>query len=170
MRSRARDSATDEQQARARGVLDECAAARHRTTLNFQLSTISYRAETWRLARLLNSFLPMDDKLPQDFRERAFRFTLKLFDYCAELGRIPGPTRCVGDQLFDAGNSIGANLAESKGSYSRKELAAALILGANGLAVPPDVAVRRLRLATVRDALVAGQDLALVVDPRRSPG
>ena len=66
----------------------------------------------------------MDDKLPQEFRERAFRFTLKLFDYCAELGRIPGPTRCVGDQLFDAGSSIGANLAESKGSYSRKELAA----------------------------------------------
>jgi len=66
----------------------------------------------------------MDDKLPQDFRERAFRFTLKLFDYCAELGHIPGPCRRVGDQLFDAGSSIGANLAESKGSYSRKELAA----------------------------------------------
>ena len=66
----------------------------------------------------------MDDKLPPSFRERAFRFTLKLFDYCAELGRIPGPARRVGDQLFDAGSSIGANLAESKGSYSRKELAA----------------------------------------------
>jgi len=66
----------------------------------------------------------MDDKLPQNFRERAFRFTLKLFDYCAELGGIPGPARRVGDQLFDSGSSIGANLAESKGSYSRKELAA----------------------------------------------
>ena len=30
----------------------------------------------------------------------------------------------VAFQLFDSGSSIGANLAESKGSYSRKELAA----------------------------------------------
>ena len=66
----------------------------------------------------------MDDELPQDFRERAFRFTLKLFDYCAELGGIPGPARRLSYQLFDAGGSIGANLAESRGSYSRKELAA----------------------------------------------
>jgi four helix bundle protein len=66
----------------------------------------------------------MDDKLPANFRERAFRFTLKLYDYCAELGGIPGPARRVADQLFDSGSSIGANLAESKGSYSRKELAA----------------------------------------------
>jgi four helix bundle protein len=66
----------------------------------------------------------MDDKLPANFRERAFRFTLKLYDYCAELGRIPGPARRVADQLLDAGSSIGANLAESKGSYSRKKLAA----------------------------------------------
>ena len=66
----------------------------------------------------------MDDRLPPNFRARAFRFTLKLFDFCQELGRIPGPTRRLGDQLFDAGSSIGANLAESKGSYSRKELAA----------------------------------------------
>jgi four helix bundle protein len=66
----------------------------------------------------------MDDKLPPNFRERAFRFTLKLFDYCAELGGIPGPARRLSDQLLDSGSSIGANLAESKGSYSRKELAA----------------------------------------------
>lgn len=65
----------------------------------------------------------MNDKLPLNFRERAFRFTLKLVDFCAELGRIPGPAHRVADQLFDAGSSIGANLAESKGSYSRKELA-----------------------------------------------
>ena len=76
------------------------------------------------LARLLNRRYRTDDKLPVNFRERAFQFTLKLFDFCAELGRIPGPARRLGDQLFDAGSSIGANLAQSKGSYSRKELAA----------------------------------------------
>ena len=66
----------------------------------------------------------MAEHLPRDFRERAFKFTCQLFDFCDELGRIPGPTRQVAYQLFDAGSSIGANLAESKGSYSRRERAA----------------------------------------------
>ena len=65
----------------------------------------------------------MDGTLPPDFRERAFRFTLKLFDFCDDLSRHPGPRRTVANQLFDAGSAIGANLAESKASYSRKELA-----------------------------------------------
>ena len=60
---------------------------------------------------------------PEDFRERAFRFTCKLFDFCDELARIPGPSRRLANQLFDAGSSIGANLEESKASYSRRELA-----------------------------------------------
>jgi four helix bundle protein len=61
---------------------------------------------------------------PEDFRERSFRFTCKLFDFCEDLARTPGPRRQVANQLFDAGSSIGANLAESKASYSRRELAA----------------------------------------------
>ncbi|PYR57132.1 MAG: hypothetical protein DMF91_20210 [Acidobacteria bacterium] len=64
----------------------------------------------------------MADRLP-DFRERAFRFTCKLFDYCQDLARTPGPVRQIAHQLFDAGSSIGANLEESKASYSRRELA-----------------------------------------------
>jgi four helix bundle protein len=60
----------------------------------------------------------------QDFRERAFRFALRLFDYCEELAKFPGPRRRVANQLFDAGSSIGANLAESKSAHSRRELAA----------------------------------------------
>ena len=60
----------------------------------------------------------------EDWRERAFRFSCRLFDYCEELARIPGPRRRIADQLFDAGSSIGANLAESKSAYSRRELAA----------------------------------------------
>jgi four helix bundle protein len=66
--------------------------------------------------------MPID--LSNDLRERAFRFTCKLFDYCDDLARNPGPSRRLANQLFDAGSSIGANLAESKAAYSRKELAA----------------------------------------------
>jgi four helix bundle protein len=65
----------------------------------------------------------MSKELPQDFRERAFRFTCKLFDFCDELARTPGPCRQIANQLFDAGSSIGANLEESKAAYSRRELA-----------------------------------------------
>ena len=65
----------------------------------------------------------MADTWPEDFRERAFRFTCKLFDFCDDLARTPGPARQIGNQLFDAGSSIGANLEESKASYSRRELA-----------------------------------------------
>jgi four helix bundle protein len=64
----------------------------------------------------------MAKEYEQDFRERAFRFTCKLFDYCDDLARIPGPSRRLANQLFDAGSSIGANLAESKAAYSRREL------------------------------------------------
>jgi four helix bundle protein len=60
----------------------------------------------------------------KDLRERAFRFTCKLFDFCEEVARTPGPARRLANQLFDAGSSIGANLAESQSAYSRRELAA----------------------------------------------
>jgi four helix bundle protein len=60
----------------------------------------------------------------KDLRERAFRFTCKLFDFCEEVARNPGPARRLANQLFDAGSSIGANLAESQGAYSRRDLAA----------------------------------------------
>jgi four helix bundle protein len=66
----------------------------------------------------------MSGELPQDFRERAFRFTCRLFDFCEDLARTPGPCRTIANQLFDAGSSIGANLEESKAAYSRRDLAA----------------------------------------------
>jgi four helix bundle protein len=65
----------------------------------------------------------MAERLPEDFRERAFRFTCKLFDFCEDLARTPGPSRQIANQLFDAGSSIGANLEESKAAYSRRDLA-----------------------------------------------
>jgi four helix bundle protein len=66
----------------------------------------------------------MTDHLPEDIRERAFKFTCKLFDFCEDLARNPGPTRRLANQLFDAGSSIGANLEESKAAYSRRDVAA----------------------------------------------
>lgn len=61
---------------------------------------------------------------PGDLRERAFRFSCRLFDFCVELARVPGPARQLANQLFNAGSSIGANLEEAKAAYSRRELAA----------------------------------------------
>jgi len=66
--------------------------------------------------------MPYSDE--KDFRERAFRFTCKLFDFCEDVAGTPGPARRLANQLFDAGSSIGANLAESQSAYSRRELAA----------------------------------------------
>ena len=65
----------------------------------------------------------MSKDIHEDFRDRAFRFTCKLFDYCEDLARTPGPSRRLANQLFDAGSSIGANLEESKAAYSRRDLA-----------------------------------------------
>jgi four helix bundle protein len=62
----------------------------------------------------------MDETCREDIRERAFRFTCQLFDYCEDLVRNPGMARQVAYQLFDAGSSIGANLQEAKAAYSRE--------------------------------------------------
>jgi four helix bundle protein len=73
-------------------------------------------------ARGLNSLPPMKYDSDREWRERSFRFACKLFDYCDEIGQRPGPARRLSYQLFDSGSSIGANLAESQASYSRREL------------------------------------------------
>jgi four helix bundle protein len=66
----------------------------------------------------------MRERFPDDWCERSFQFSCKLFDFCEELARNPGPRRQLANQLFNAGSSIGANLSESKSAYSRRELAA----------------------------------------------
>jgi len=66
----------------------------------------------------------MSSTKPEDIRERAFRFTCDLFDYCEDIALISGMSRRVAYQLFDAGGAIGANLEEAKAAYSRKEFAA----------------------------------------------
>jgi four helix bundle protein len=65
----------------------------------------------------------MDDSYGIEFRERAFRFTCDVFDFCEQLAATPGMSRRVAYQLFDAASSIGANLEEAKGAYSSRDFA-----------------------------------------------
>ena len=64
----------------------------------------------------------MDDRLPWDIRERAFRFACDVVRFCLAFGRKPG-CRHIADQLLDAGTSVGANSGEAKSAYSRREFA-----------------------------------------------
>ena len=59
----------------------------------------------------------MNDSRGIEFRERAFRFTCDIFDFCEELAAQPGMRRRVAYQLFDAVSSIGANLEEAKAAH-----------------------------------------------------
>jgi four helix bundle protein len=66
----------------------------------------------------------MADPIPTDLRERAFRFTCAVFDFCEDLSLVPGMARRVAYQLFDAASSIGANLEEAKAAYSPRDFTA----------------------------------------------
>ena len=63
---------------------------------------------------IVEALVRMSDSYGREFRERAFRFTCDIFDYCEELAAQPGMRRRVAYQLFDAVSSIGANLEEAK--------------------------------------------------------
>ena len=60
----------------------------------------------------------------QDLRQRTFRFTCDIFDFCEDLACVPGIARRIAYQLFDAGASVGANQEEARAAYSRREFAA----------------------------------------------
>jgi four helix bundle protein len=66
----------------------------------------------------------MPDPIPTELRERAFRFTCDVFDFCEDLSRVPGMARRVAYQLFDSASSIGANLEEARAAYSRRDFTA----------------------------------------------
>jgi four helix bundle protein len=66
----------------------------------------------------------METGAGEDLTQRTFRFASDIYDYCAELSRVPGPARQIAWQLFDAATSVGANREEAKGAYSRREFAA----------------------------------------------
>jgi four helix bundle protein len=61
---------------------------------------------------------------PEDLTERTFRFVCDVYDFCEALARDPGLPRRIAFQLFDAAGSVGANRAEAKASYSRREFTA----------------------------------------------
>ena len=97
----------------------------HKILRNSQVSGLKSQAHAPPIDGVfLDTRVVMSMERIQDFRERAFRFSCRLFDYCDDLARHPGPARQIAHQLFDAGAAIGANLEESKAAYSRRELAA----------------------------------------------
>jgi four helix bundle protein len=96
------------------------------------------------LARLLKKQVGMNDSRGIEFRERAFRFTCDIFDFCEELAAQPGMRRRVAYQLFDAVSSIGANLEEAKAAYSRRDFASknSISLRASNKTAPDLMATR----------------------------
>jgi four helix bundle protein len=59
-----------------------------------------------------------------DLRVRAKQFSLDVYHFARSVSARDALLRRAGEQLFDAATSIGANLAESDGFNTRKELAA----------------------------------------------
>lgn len=55
--------------------------------------------------------------------ERTFRFACDIVRFCNGLSVVPGIHRQVASQLFRSGTSIGANTAEAKSAFSRREFA-----------------------------------------------
>jgi four helix bundle protein len=66
----------------------------------------------------------MPNQKPQDIRERTFRFGCDVVRFCRTFSVVPGVHRQIGGQLLAAGTSIGANLEEAKGAYSRRDFIA----------------------------------------------
>ena len=64
----------------------------------------------------------MPNDPPWDIRERTFRFACDVVTFCRKLSQDPS-CRHVANQLLDAGTSVGANAAEAKSAYSRREFA-----------------------------------------------
>ena len=63
----------------------------------------------------------MNPRGPEDLSPRCFQFSCDVYDFCQSLVRVGGLARRLGYQLFDAASSVGANRAESKSAYSRRE-------------------------------------------------
>src|SRR5947209_10344424 len=62
-----------------------------KTTLKSQRSSRNAQSVGVEIGAIVEAPEYMAERLPEDFRERAFRFTCKPFDYCEDLARIPGP-------------------------------------------------------------------------------
>jgi four helix bundle protein len=60
----------------------------------------------------------------ESFQHRSFRFALAILTYHRKVSANPQVPCQVAAQTCRAGTSIGANLAEAKSAYSRRDLAA----------------------------------------------
>jgi four helix bundle protein len=66
---------------------------------------------------------PGYEKHGSDIRERAFQFGVRVVKVCDHLDERPGSGRTLARQLLRAATSIGANLEEAHGAYSRTDFA-----------------------------------------------
>ncbi|MDX6530680.1 MAG: hypothetical protein QOH41_2970 [Blastocatellia bacterium] len=57
-------------------------------------------------------------KPPQDIKERAFEFALRIIKLCQHLDKKPGVPRTLSYQLLKAGTSVGANIEEAQAGQS----------------------------------------------------
>ena len=62
--------------------------------------------------------------MPESFQSRSFRLSLDLLKLYRVLRALVDLPRHFPDQMLRAGTAIGANLAEAKSAYSRRDLAA----------------------------------------------
>lgn len=62
-------------------------------------------------------------KIPQDIRERTFKFALDIVRLCRGLDEKPGMGRTLAKQLLRSGTSIGANVEEGQAGQSRADFA-----------------------------------------------
>lgn len=58
---------------------------------------------------------------PQDIRERAFDFAVRIIRLCHELDKKPGVCRNISRQLLRSGTSIGANAEEALAAQSKPD-------------------------------------------------
>ncbi|MDI6689244.1 MAG: four helix bundle protein [Actinomycetota bacterium] len=59
-------------------------------------------------------------KFKKEFKERVYRFILKLIKFIDNLPK-DSSSRIIGDQLLRSGTSIGANYIESKAASSKRD-------------------------------------------------
>jgi len=60
--------------------------------------------------------------------ERAFQFAVRTVKLCERLWERGCASRKIADQLFDAGTSIGANVAESQGGQTKPDFIAKMAI------------------------------------------
>ena len=60
------------------------------------------------------------EKNKKDIKERSFEFAIKIIEFVQKLPRNSAGYK-IGGQLLEAGTSIGANVEEATGGFSKKD-------------------------------------------------